>query len=251
VDLWFRVYVNEASVVTLPKLLAFDSDQKLISCPPLSQKEWSIATEPGPLDLRIPTISLENKNPLPMLNGEVHFFKSSTSSLGASLDSQYLSTRLDGKALFSPFTVKGRIERIILKKHKAILNIGNVTEIKFRVPTFPETKKWLKQFSGKEDVRYWSICLSGADTYTSRCLMDSEVKTSVESDGNHYATIVVGPDSPNLKRSALTAGYNFISHSELRVPILFFRQMLARPDFDGNFEKLVPITPEALNRERS
>ena len=194
VDIWLRVYVSEEKKITLPRILAFDENKNPTNCPILAEKEWSIATEPGPLGIRVPTESLEGKVPLPMKNGEVHLFRPSTSTLGANLDNRYLSTRLDGKALFSPLTLKGRIERLLLKKHQAIQNIGDVTVFKFRTPSFPDTLSHLDAFTGKEDVRYWSICLSGADTYTSHCLMDSEIKTFVDPQGSNYAVVVIGPN---------------------------------------------------------
>lgn len=248
IDLWYRVYVNEETNLTLPRILAFDQEKNPIACPEPHLKTWSIATEPGPLDFRIPTRAQENKIPAPFKNGEVHFFKPSTSSLGANLDNKYLSTRLDGKALFSPYSIKGRIERRLLKKYNVINNIGDMTVLRFKTPSFPDTLSKLKYFTGNEDVRYWSLCLSDADTSTEQCLMDSQVQTLTNARGEKYAVVVVGPDNPKLKQLVRSKHYNFLNHAKVRAPLLFFRQMLANPNFTGNIEKVSPL-PESMDPE--
>ncbi|NBY19900.1 hypothetical protein EBQ74_06570 [bacterium] len=242
-DIWVRVYASETKKIELPQIYAFDDSMNPIPCPKIVNKEWSIATTAGPYGLRIPSQEHQGRAPLPFKNGDVHFFRPSTDSLGANLDNLYLFSRLDGKALFRPLTIKGRRERRILKKNNAILNIGNITAFSFEVPSFPDTKSQLQYFSGEEDVRYWSICLSGPDTYTSACMMDSQVRTFEARDGKRYAIFVIGPNEPQLKLKVTKLGYNYLDHSEHRVPLIFYRQMLPRPDFDGRVDVVKPIPP--------
>jgi len=250
VDIWFRIYANENEKIKLPSIQSFDGSFKPTACPDLHTKEWSLATEPGPYNLRVPSESQMGKVPLPFKNGEVHFFRPSTSTLGANMDNRYLSTRLDGKALFSPFTLKGQYERRMLKKHKAILNIGDITAFKFQVSSFPDTKAHLQSFTGEEEVRYWSICVSGEDTFTSGCIMDSEAQTFLGADGKRYAVFVIGPKDSQLKIDLKKAGYNYLDHSKHRVPILFYRQLLASQNFEGSLEKIKPISPNEAKNEQ-
>lgn len=248
VDIWLRVYANETDTITLPQIFVFDESLNPTNCPEVLKKEWSIATKPGPYGLRIPSQDQQGKVPLPFKNGDVHFFRPSTNSLGANMDNFYLLTRLDGKALFSPLTIRGRRERQLLKKYNAIQNIGDISAFKVQVPSFPNTKAGLKFFSGMEDVRYWSICLSGPDTYTSGCIMDSDVKTKVEPDGKNYAVFIIGPDDSRLKAQIKQLGFNYLDHSDHRIPLVFFRQMLPKTDFEGRIDRVDPLNPEdALN----
>jgi hypothetical protein len=138
----------------------------------------------------------------------------------------------------------------MLKKHKAILNIGDITAFKFQVPSFPDTKAHLQSFTGEEEVRYWSICVSGEDTFTSGCIMDSEAQTFLGQDGKRYAVFVIGPKDSQLKIDLKKAGYNYLDHSKHRVPILFYRQLLASQNFEGSLEKIKPISPNEAKNEQ-
>lgn len=246
VDIWYRIYLNEEKAIKAPQIFAFDQNDKPVSCPPLALKQWSIATEDGPQGIRIPTELVQNKVPLPMLNGELHFFRPSTSALGANAHNAYFSTRLDGKALFPANTIKGRVERRQLRKEKAIQDIGNVAVFYFRVPGFPNTKKKLQYFSGEEDVRYWSVCLSGADTSTSHCVNDDNAKLVKGKDGQDYVVFIIGPELAWLEKAVASAGFNFMSHASHRIPILFYRQMLPQNNFSGNAKHVLALPPEKV-----
>ncbi len=232
VDIWYRVYVNEGNLAT-PHVTAYDSKTTLpILCPPLYPKEFSMATSIGVGGLRIAEDYLRGRIPEPLKSGKVSMYYPNSTSLGANDHNTYLTVRLDGKALSSG-GIFGRAEKAKLIKQGVINNIGDVTVLKFKVPKFPDTGRGLKSFSGNEDVRYWSLCVSGEDTSTSNCLMDADTKTIVGEDGEKYAIVLVGPEDASFQAEAEKRGFNYLNHSKHRTPILFYRQMLARPDFAG------------------
>jgi hypothetical protein len=239
VDLWYRIYVNEGKL-DAPKITAYDADTgEPMECPKVVLKEDSIATVEAPNGEREPAEFLHGRTPAPFKNGDVQFYHPNSRALGANNQVKYMATRLDGKGF-----VQGAgalLEKAVLRRKGVIHNIGDVTVLKFKVPKFPNTEKGLKTFSGKEEVRYWSLCVSGEKTDASNCLYDAQVKTVKGEDGEDYAVVVIGADDPSLRNEVEKRGFNFLHHSQHRSPILFYRQMLARPDFAGRIENVVQI----------
>lgn len=253
IDVWYRIYRLQATVVA-PQILAFAGDKVVsVKCPALDEKEYSIATVPSFGGKRKPSAYVEEKVPLPPENGEAHFFAPDSGSLGDNPHIRYLSLRLPISAGVGDFW-----EKIALISKKYIQNIGNTTVLKFKVPTFSETEKGVP-LQGNEEVRYWSICLSEYDTSTSQCLADAEAKYYEDERGEKYAVVVFGPNDPRLKEEAFKRGYNFIPRTKLDqqggevpvvVPIVFYRQMLAKEDFPGRIDHVKRLPIEIVRKKK-
>lgn len=254
VDIWFRVY-NEIDLTPVqhPKITAYEFDgNRLVAanCPPLKEKEYSIATEPFikifPY-IRQPAANVEAKVPMPSETGAIHFFFPDSSSLGGNPHVRYAAARLPSLAHRNPLI------RMRQKSKGIIQNIGEVSILKFKIPTSPDPGHAPDSITGKEDVRYWSICLSDADTRTSDCLFLSKTRIMKnKKTGEPYAVLVVAPlgNNDQIKKIAEARGYNFLDRASTIVPILFYRQMLARSDFKGNIDKIKPLPIEVVRENK-
>ncbi len=237
VDIWFRSYLDNQSLVP-PQIFAYEGDTlQPAECPPLDQKDFSIATDGYSGGLRRPSKYLEAKVPLPPDDGAAHMFAPNSASLGDNPHIRYLSLRIPvvpGDGLF---------KRIQLRKRGLLQKIGDVSILKFRVPSVPGQIE-------NPDVRYWSLCLSGSDTSTSACIADNNVHLSKDGQGNTVAVVVIGPPTQDLADKIDALGFNYLDRSKHLVPIVFYRQMLARPDFEGRIAKIEPLPIDVVKNQQ-
>ena len=122
----------------------------------------------------------------------------------------FLYPNLDNYYLFTPIT----------------FNKNNVTMLRFKAPTFSQNNSQ----NGLTDVRYFSICLCDAKTYTYSTTTDLEFKIA-DSDG--YINIVIGDEDAALRTKA--AGLNYIDlPPELKKNVkglIIYRNLLTKPSF--------------------
>lgn len=252
IDIWFRAYLQDGEIVP-PKITAYNAKtSQAIPCPEPAPKARSIATE-RKLGDWLAADHIAERSVLPFENGEVHFYAPDSTSLGANDHNKYIGATLDAAPTARPGAIGYTAQKLMLQRKGVMKEVGDVTVLKFKVPSFPNTEKGLKQFSGKEDVRYWSLCVSGERTDTSNCLVDSGAKIVKGEDGENYAVVVIGPDDAEFRSNVEKRGFNYLDRSKHKVPTLFFRQMLAREDFAGRIEKVKRLpsdkakaTPEEL-----
>lgn len=125
--------------------------------------------------------------------------------------------------------------------------INKVAVITLTPPTAEDTYRG-GAFVGNKDVRYWSVCMCGlGETRTSSCLADDQIRKN--SDGT--ATVIVAP--LYLQGAIEAKGFNFLRWGALYKPIMLYRQMLVRDDFEGRIkDNVIPvdrvIAPEDQNQ---
>lgn len=98
--------------------------------------------------------------------------------------------------------------------------------LRWKAPTFPDSFHG-HGLTGKEDVRYWSLCFSAPDTMTRFTLADAEAV--IGPDG--YLNLVVGfgarrPDKVNPEN-----GYTWVDLKGKRIEYLLYRNMVPSPGF--------------------
>lgn len=247
IDIWFRVYENEKETLPIPQIHAFDGEDLAPGkCPKLAEKEYSIATESDFLVGRRLSQYVKGKVPMPLKDREAHMYYPDSSSLGGNPHAQYLSMRLP--VIGVPASMKlGAIKTSLVNaylKNEGMLQkeIGDVTVLKLKIPAFPDVLKGLPKFTGQEDLRYWSLCLSGHDSSTSDCVSGKTANIFQDTSGGSFAVIVVGEGTPEVKAKASSFGYDFIDRSTQMTPILFYRQMVIENDFEGQIPKVKKYT---------
>ncbi len=120
---------------------------------------------------------------------------------------------------------------------------GKLALMRFRPPKYTKTKNGTNMFTGDEEVRYWSVCLSNLeDTTTSKyCFADEDM--IVAEDG--FVKIAVAPEE--IAASKPFKDWNYIPWTNQERPVLLFRQLEPK-DFAGSFNKVNrPDTPEELD----
>ncbi len=121
-----------------------------------------------------------------------------------------LYPNLDNNYLFAPVT----------------FNKNQVMMLRFKAPTFAANNT----LNGNTDVRYFSICLSDAQTYTYSTTTDLTFKVAAS---DAYINIVIGDEDAALRAKA--AGLNYIVlPPELKNNVkglIIYRNLLTRPDF--------------------
>lgn len=147
---------------------------------------------------------------------DVFFYKFSGAFLYPNLDNYYL---------FTPIT----------------FNKNGVTMLRFKAPSFALDNTQ----NGLTDVRYFSICLCDAKTYTYSTTTDLSFKIAA-SDG--YVNIVIGDEDAALRTKA--AGLNYIVlPPELKNNVkglIIYRNLLTNPAFPYPM-KLVPDISTNIN----
>ncbi len=242
VDLWFRVYAEEDARTLPPQITAFDENgQRPTECPWRAPKVYSHETSWNPFTGRVIAPERRGRVPLPLrAEGRVEFYVPSTENVGASADNIYAVSRLDGKP-------RDRLSKFVLEKLGVFRAIGDVAVIKFRPPLFPRAR-----IGEDEEVRYWSICVSGETTETSDCLMDAEAKILADDAGKAYVGIVIGAaEDPQLRQAAERAGYNYLHYGEFRAPVLIYRQVKPSDRFLGSLSRVPTISREIANAPES
>lgn len=113
------------------------------------------------------------------------------------------------------------------------------------VPTFEETYHG-DSFEGEKEVRYWSLCTGGMGaTTTPACLCDDEITPN--EDGT--VTVVIAPSY--LKSMIKNAGLNYMAWGLVYKPVLIYRHMMARDDFEGKIGNVTPIERPPAMKDRN
>lgn len=106
-----------------------------------------------------------------------------------------------------------------------------VAVVRFKSPTFPDTRGGNAPFDSRGDVRYWSLCtqnLVKGDTL--RCLPDFQSKP----DRNGNITLVIGRGE-ELRSFADEMNYNYVEDTrapDQPVLQLIYRNLLPAPEFE-------------------
>ncbi|MBI1860263.1 MAG: hypothetical protein HYR96_05020 [Deltaproteobacteria bacterium] len=213
IELWYRIYVpikGHDGGVPIPSIEVFDPvSGKPVACPILSE------------------IPYENdkarENLVPPSSGDGNdamFFPASGNAMYPNGHTSYLALRWHvGKPLFF-----GTDEKIMT--------------FRFRTPTFPNSSDaQFTGFTGGEQVRYYSFCLSGVSTITTDCLADYEIKCGT--DG--IATVVVGPEE--LRDEVKAKGLNFLGRGKLAIAFIAYRNLMTNPNFKGRFDDPMAVPP--------
>lgn len=212
--LMMRLYAPESGVdalggVSLPTVVAVDAmGTETISCPG-THSGWYMSSE--------------DSAPPQTVQTDVHFFRMLGSQYYPSYDTAYLATLLDP-------------------------SLGRVVVLKYNPPIVPNTSSGTGAFTGRENMRYWSMCLSNqSTTTTAACLADSE--THISDDGMVYL-VLTRPDS-KVAIEAAKAGMNVLAWpTTVRSPVLLYRNILVNGGFPfGNnavppFDATVPASQQ-------
>ena len=167
-------------------------------------------------EIQPPGLSLTNSPPTAS-EGDVFFYRSAGANIYSLPDNQYLTSRLTRKK-------------------------NEVYAFKFRNPQFSNTYFEHDKFNADTQIRYWSLCLSGVNGVTGECLADSKAKIS--HDG--FVNIVVGQEE--YRKEIESLGFNFISRGNFTLPVIIYRNLLSRNDFEGNLDKIPIWFPQGLNQ---
>lgn len=212
-ELWYRIYdpvdgQGGSGLKQLPTIEAVDQDTGLaVECP----MHVDIPVPKGELDLG----RLWSAPPGPEENGDLRFVHHEGMGLYANRDTDYLAARLK---------LRGADKEVVV--------------LKFRSPRVARSIEDL-QIPSEFDVRYWSFCIGGAvTTITTECLVDKNAK--INSDG--FVKIVIGPES--LRHNVSES--NFMRRPIGMLPVLIYRNLIASPDFAGDFAK-VPVWRSRLS----
>lgn len=216
VGIILRYYIpknNNYANVPLPEIEAFNTlTNETIATPAPIIKDFkeSFQDKYDKISLLLNAVGLLEKP------SDLFFYKFSGAFLYPNLDNHYL---------FTPIT----------------FNKNQVTMLRFKAPTFSVTNS---QF-GLTDVRYFSICLCDAKTYTYSTTTDIEFKIAA-SDG--YVNIVFGDEDAALRAKA--AGLNYVVlPPELKNNVkglIIYRNLLTNSSFPYNMQ-LVPDIAQNLN----
>lgn len=204
-EIWYRIYdpvdgQGGSGLTQLPTVEAVDKETGLaVECP----MHVDIPVPKGELDLG----RLWSAPPGPEENGDLRFVHHEGMGLYANRDTDYLAARLK---------LRGGDKEVVV--------------LKFRSPRVAKSIEDLR-IPSKVDVRYWSFCIGGAvTTITTECLVDKNAK--IDSDG--FVRIVIGPES--LRQNV--ADSNFMRRPIGMLPVLIYRNLIASPDFAGDFAKI-------------
>lgn len=108
---------------------------------------------------------------------------------------------------------------------------GDIAVMRFRAPTFTDTSDGGGAFTGEEDTRYFSISVADSRTTITQCTIhDSNLV--IDEDG--FVNLVIGAPTWLANRAA-SKGWNVLPGKLKNKPMLVFRQMLPRDDFEGSF----------------
>ncbi|NBX75821.1 MAG: hypothetical protein EBQ92_04650 [Proteobacteria bacterium] len=215
-ELWYRIYLPQEDIqggVNLPVIEAFDSESHLPTPCPLALE--SLPAPEGSL------LGFSNLPPKPTEDGEIFFYASRGLGFYNNADNQYLVARLN----FSQ------------KKSFALF--------RFKSPSFGLEKPG----QPRPEVRYFSFCMGSAKTTrTSGCISDEEFIL-----GETETFLLVGPETEsgvNIRELCKAHGINFLPKGKNFIPLIIYRNVLAREDFPGrvNTDFLWPPTNEQINK---
>lgn len=97
---------------------------------------------------------------------------------------------------------------------------------RWKAPTFPDTYH-NKGITGKEDVRYWSMCFAPATTMTVFTLAD--VDAVISQDG--FVNLVVGFGAEKPAKVKPENGYTWVDLKGKNIRFLLYRNMVVSPEF--------------------
>jgi len=197
-EVWYRIYLpekDEFGGVSLPSIDFFEFEGDISISPPISLSP-------------LPTQNAGIKDfaklpPRPTEKGEVYFYATPGFGFYNNQDNQYLVSRLD------------------FSKGKDYLLVS------FKAPHFGKPLD-----TKSPDVRYFSFCLGSArTTETSGCISDQDFFKSEEM--THF---LIGPDSTEgalISDICQRQRINFLPRGKNFIPLLIYRNVLPRWDFQG------------------
>lgn len=125
---------------------------------------------------------------------------------------------------------------------------GEVVVLRFRVPTFPDTRRGAEP-TERRQVRYWSICQnSDASQRVVRCSPDHDtvVQRHAHLGGQPYATFVISDPEDRPKNATKREGINYLEWGGFYYSgIVIYRQMLPAPAFEEAIQNVPEGTPPA------
>lgn len=119
-----------------------------------------------------------------------------------------------------------------------------VSIIRFKVPEYEDTFSGSSVFNGTTETRYWSICVYGLAMATNiDCIEDDTTPI----DKNGFATIAIAPMS--LKNATESAGLGWVRSGHGYDPIIVYRQIMQREDFDSGINNVIFQPQEVSTNE--
>ncbi len=202
-EIWYRIYVpdqgsGDMGGESLPVIEAFDAATlQPAECPKLFGQ--------------IPEAwkALAEHPPLPLPSASLAFVRPRPHALYSNEDNLYLSSYVFP---------------------------GQAAVVHFRPPTSPQTYHDVLVMPSQKQVRYWTLCLSGQDTFTEACVLDE--KALRHEDGT--VTIVYGPQA--LAPQLALRNINLIPTSKFILPVMLYRHLLPAAQFEQSM-RLVPLWP--------
>ncbi len=117
-------------------------------------------------------------------------------------------------------------------------DLGEVALLRFKAATTPDTAGDGGSFSHKEDLRYWSLCISGdVFTNTSSCLWDDVVVK----DEDGYVKVAIGPDTDAFRAAASAKGYNPMAWGYHLRHVVYHRHMQNDSGFKNSYKDVPHI----------
>lgn len=115
--------------------------------------------------------------------------------------------------------------------------------LRFKAPTFPNTNQG-RPITGKEDVRYWSVCqYDMATEKVIACLHDYQARSQ-----NGYVTVELTTSTPQATSEA-APGVNWLPFGDGQNGLLLYRQLLPSPSFGGSLLRVAPgASQDAVKR---
>ena len=98
--------------------------------------------------------------------------------------------------------------------------------MRWKAPTFPDT--WHGHgLTGKEEVRYWSMCFAPKSTMTKFTLADAEAV--INPDG--FVNLVVGFGAERPAKVTPENGYTWVDLKGMNIRFILYRNMVVSPEF--------------------
>jgi len=214
-EIWYRIYdpadgAGNTGKTRLPRITAFDAETgQLIDCPEETFREVPRGRKDG---IAANLKKIKQIPPVADAQGKIHFVYQKGMGLYPNRDTSYLTARLP----------------IGDKKEK-------IAVIRVKVPK--TDLDYLQKRVPQAQVRYSPFCTGSAvSTVTTDCISDREAQQFVDNEG--YLTVVIGP--ADFKDKVKNAA--FLEYRDVGYPVVIYRHLLAKAEFQGNFTRL-PVWP--------
>ncbi|MBE6313795.1 MAG: hypothetical protein E7079_02425 [Bacteroidales bacterium] len=123
-----------------------------------------------------------------------------------------------------------------------ILEENKVIVFNFKAPTYPKT---VSEFA-TADMRYWSVCVGNAETYTPLAISDYQTKIDVNGFANYILADKNAENYAEVKKIANEKGYNILEWDGKawgEGVMILYRNMLFDENYPHSMRLLDPVGP--------